>query len=54
MKKITSKQMSEIEGGTKCIYHYIGHVFFGVLTAGLYYGNEQAISECWNNVHVGG
>ena len=47
MKKISNSEMSKIEGGLKCIYHYMA-IALGPLV-GIF--NTTAVIECWNNNH---
>jgi|688.fasta_scaffold631906_3 hypothetical protein len=56
MKKISEIEMSKIEGGIKCIYHYMAAVVIlsNPISGAIDYfwgGNGTAARECWNNRH---
>ncbi|WP_291399528.1 hypothetical protein [Daejeonella sp.] len=48
MKKITNVEMSNIQGGIKCIYHFMAVLPLGIWNV---FGNGKSVIECWNNHH---
>lgn len=55
MKKMSNIEMSNIEAGVKCIYHYMlatltSFSVFGI-AANWIGGNYNSVGECWGNVH---
>lgn len=56
MKKLNNSKMENINGGVKCIYHFMAEVAIisnpvSFLIDTLWGGNGTAVIECWNNSH---
>ncbi|MFJ1323278.1 hypothetical protein ACILDT_09720 [Capnocytophaga canis] len=56
MKKLKLNQMEDVQGGAKCIYHFmLATATFGfgpiAWAANWYGGNYNSVYECWNNIH---
>ena len=57
MKKLNKLKMSKINGGARCIYHFmIAPVLlsYGAIggAIGWFSGNDSAVMNCWNNSHI--
>ena len=49
MKKLSSKKMASVNGGLRCIYHFMALPILGIWNV---FGNGQSAYECWNNSHA--